>query len=200
MPSYLGRHVPRQRLRLYPPALTRKLLRPPYGRAASAPGPPGKEFATLTSTLRPSGRCRRLRYAARRPVPNGSALTCRAAHAPALCTRLQAGPFSLRCERPDFKPGAFTRPALRSVPRKKGFSSGASPPEYPFLRSTSRAVFATLTCVRPTRPRPRRGQASRLVSFFRYAPERDLSRCLLAGGRSVPAFHRASRSSRQAPP
>lgn len=62
-PRTSGRHVPSQRLRLYPPALTRKLLRPPYGRAASAPGPPGKEFATLTSTLRPSGRCRVLRYA-----------------------------------------------------------------------------------------------------------------------------------------
>lgn len=31
--------------------------------AHAAPEPPGKEFATLTSTLRPSGRCRRLRYA-----------------------------------------------------------------------------------------------------------------------------------------
>lgn len=88
----------------------------------------------------------------------------------------------------------------RSAPRKKAVSSGTSPPETAFLRSASRAVFATLTSVRPTHPRPRRGQASRQVSFFRYAPERDLSRCLLAGGRSVPAFHRASRSSRQAPP
>jgi len=177
----------------HPPALYTK-----SAFAHFAPGPSGWCSLSLTSTLRPSGRCRQLRFASSSSRPE----------------RLHsylAGPPDPRPSAPAFKPFRRYAPNRlqvrrihpshpRSVPRKKGFSSGASPPENPFIRSSSRAVFATLTSVRPTLPRPRRGQASRQVCFFRYAPERDLSRVLLAGGRSVPVFHRTSCSSRPAPP
>jgi len=122
--------------------------------------------------LRPSGRCRQLRFASSssRPERLHSCLQGRPHPGPLHQTSSR----SVATRRTVFKSGAFTRPAHAPLHERRTFSSGTSPPENPFIRSTSRAVFATLTSVRSTLPRPRRGQASRQVSFFRFATERDL--------------------------
>ena len=93
--------------------------------------------------------------------------------------------------------------AVRSLSRRNGLKPGAHPSrprsaariERRRSRQLKQAVCAVNPCaalcrrcwwlrslVSATLPRPRRGQASRQVSLFRFAAERDLSLILLAGG------------------
>ena len=69
--------------------------------------------------------------------------TCRAARTPALCTRLQVVPSSLRSGRPSFKPGAFTHPdpTLRYAHRLDVPASDESG-NIKAMCSTSRKEFA----------------------------------------------------------
>jgi len=111
---------------------------------------------------------------------------CRAARPPALCTGLQAVP-SLRAGPSSSPAHSPIPPTLRST--KEGhFHPGQAllkiPSFVPLRDAPSlcelrrhKAVFSRcrgITSVRPALPRPHRGQASRQISFFRYAAERDL--------------------------